>query len=80
MSTPTSISLTRTNLTRPVTHGSSVGLDEKSAQMLAGNEATIATLTKGSKALFAAWFTYVTLIWTLKGQVLGYYNKLTYVL
>lgn len=48
--------------------------------MLAGNEATIATLTKGSKALFAAWFTYVTLIWTLKGQVLGYYNKLTYVL
>lgn len=60
-----------------ITHGSSVGLDEKSAQMLAGNEATIATLTKGSKALFAAWFTYVTLIWTLKGQVLGYYNKLT---
>ncbi|KAF4304744.1 hypothetical protein GTA08_BOTSDO07672 [Botryosphaeria dothidea] len=60
-----------------ITHGSSVGLDEKSAQMLAGNEATIATLAKGSKALFAAWFTYVTLIWTLKGQVLGYYNKLT---
>ncbi|KAL1628899.1 hypothetical protein SLS54_001588 [Diplodia seriata] len=37
----------------------------------------IASLTTGSKALFAAWFTYITLIWTLKGQVLGYYNRLT---
>ncbi|GME29107.1 hypothetical protein GTA08_BOTSDO07672 [Neofusicoccum parvum] len=37
----------------------------------------IESLQKGSKALFAAWFTYVTLIWTLKGQVLGYYNRLT---
>lgn len=40
----------------------------------------IESLQKGSKALFAAWFTYVTLIWTLKGQVLGYYNRLTCVL
>ncbi|EKG17905.1 hypothetical protein MPH_04854 [Macrophomina phaseolina MS6] len=58
-----------------ITHGSFVGLNEESAQAL--DPATIESLRKGSKALFAAWFTYVSLIWTLKGQVLGYYDKLT---
>ncbi|OMP84629.1 hypothetical protein BK809_0001732 [Diplodia seriata] len=58
-----------------IVHGSFVGLNEETAQQLA--PPMIASLTTGSKALFAAWFTYITLIWTLKGQVLGYYNRLT---
>ncbi|KAK8248544.1 hypothetical protein HDK77DRAFT_231118 [Phyllosticta capitalensis] len=55
--------------------GTFVGLDEATAQRLGAEEA--ASLQAGSKALFAAWFIYVTLIWTLKGTVLGYYYRLT---
>ncbi|KAB2579088.1 uncharacterized protein LTHEOB_1559 [Lasiodiplodia theobromae] len=58
-----------------ITHGSFVGLTDETAELL--TPPVIESFTTGSKALFAAWFTYVTLIWTLKGQVLGYYNRLT---
>ncbi|KAK7524943.1 uncharacterized protein IWZ02DRAFT_489311 [Phyllosticta citriasiana] len=57
------------------TKGTFVGLDASTAQSL--SPADSSSLEKGSKALFAAWFIYVTLIWTLKGTVLGYYYRLT---
>ncbi|KAK7543972.1 uncharacterized protein J3D65DRAFT_663260 [Phyllosticta citribraziliensis] len=57
------------------TKGTFVGVDASTAQNLSTAETSL--LEKGSKALFAAWFIYVTLIWTLKGTVLGYYYRLT---
>lgn len=33
----------------------------------------------GSKWLFTGWNTYVALIWTLKGCMLFFFNRITYV-
>ncbi|KAF2086539.1 hypothetical protein K490DRAFT_5165, partial [Saccharata proteae CBS 121410] len=58
-----------------VRHGTNVGLTKETAMMLP--PPVVKSLEFGSKALFAAWFLYVTIIWTLKATVLGYYLRLT---
>ena len=58
-------------------YGSFMGLDEQSAPALTDAEAS--RLEVGSKALFAAWISYVSLIWSLKASLLCFYSRLTYV-
>ena len=59
------------------THGSLVGLTAEKANILADEEA--AMLEIGSKALFTAWLSYVSLIWCMKASLLFFYRRLTYV-
>ena len=44
--------------------GTYVGLTEETAEAL--SDAKVEEYTRGSKALFAAWLCYATLIWSLK--------------
>lgn len=55
--------------------GSFVGLNEMTANEL--TDAQVYDYTIGSKAVFTAWFTYVTLIWSLKASLLFFYSRLT---
>lgn len=50
--------------------------DDKGALLTADE---IRRLEFGSKCLLAGWNFYVTLIWTLKGCMLCFYNRITYV-
>ncbi|KAI9732442.1 MAG: hypothetical protein M1834_001650 [Cirrosporium novae-zelandiae] len=56
-------------------HGSFVGLNEQTAAAL--DEKTVKSYTIGSKALFVAWITYVSMIWCMKAVLLGLYNRIT---
>jgi hypothetical protein len=49
---------------RPGFFGTYVGLTEETAEAL--DDKTIASYTKGSKALLSAWLCYATLIWSMK--------------
>lgn len=62
---------------RTADHGAFVGLTTETANALTDEE--VKTLEIGSKALFVAWLSYVTLIWSLKASVLCFYSRLTYV-
>lgn len=59
----------------PDDYGSFVGLNEQTAAAL--SDETAARYEVGSKALFIAWISYVTLIWSLKGSLLFFYSRLT---
>ncbi|KAL3424532.1 hypothetical protein PVAG01_03813 [Phlyctema vagabunda] len=56
-------------------HGAFVGLTPETVSKLTDDE--IANMETGSKALFVAWLSYVTLIWSLKASVLCFYSRLT---
>jgi hypothetical protein len=56
-------------------YGSFVGLNEHTAAALSDEAA--ARLKIGSKALFVAWISYVTLIWSLNASLLFFYSRLT---
>lgn len=56
-------------------NGSIVGLNEETAALLSDEEA--ARIKLGSQALFVAWISYVTLIWSLKASLLVFYSRLT---
>jgi len=56
-------------------YGSFVGLNEQTAAAL--SDETAARFEIGSKALFVAWISYVTLIWSLKASLLFFYSRLT---
>jgi hypothetical protein len=60
------------------THGSLIGLTELDVAGL--TDAEISAKEIGSKALFIAWISYVSLIWSMKATVLFFYRRLTYVL
>ncbi|KAL3426655.1 hypothetical protein PVAG01_00164 [Phlyctema vagabunda] len=55
--------------------GTYVGLNEEKVRVLSDEQ--LISISQGSKALFCAWLSYICLIWSLKGAVLFYYNRLT---
>ena len=61
---------------RTAENGSFVGLTEETAAALNAEQAH--KLQVGSKALFVAWLSYTTLIWSMKGALLCFYSRLTY--
>ncbi|TVY34178.1 hypothetical protein LOCC1_G008102 [Lachnellula occidentalis] len=56
-------------------YGSNVGLNEQTAAALSDEAAS--RFKVGSKALFVAWLSYVSLIWSLKASLLFFYSRLT---
>ncbi|TVY36494.1 hypothetical protein LOCC1_G008207 [Lachnellula occidentalis] len=55
--------------------GSNVGLNKETAEAL--SDETVSRFTVGSKALFVAWLSYVSLIWSLKACLLFFYSRIT---
>ena len=55
--------------------GSFVGLNDQIAEALSNH--TAARYKVGSQALFCAWISYVSLIWSLKASLLFFYSRLT---
>ncbi|TVY34904.1 hypothetical protein LSUB1_G006825 [Lachnellula subtilissima] len=55
--------------------GSFVGLNDQTAEALSNH--TAARYKVGSQALFCAWISYVSLIWSLKASLLFFYSRLT---
>ncbi|KAI9735112.1 MAG: hypothetical protein M1834_001700 [Cirrosporium novae-zelandiae] len=55
--------------------GTFVGLNEETAEAL--DEKTVQNYTAGSKILFATWFTYLSVIWCMKGVLLSLYSRIT---
>ncbi|KAI5861005.1 hypothetical protein GGS23DRAFT_578304 [Durotheca rogersii] len=56
-------------------HGSSVGQTFESADLL--DDATVESFRIGDKLTFASWVCYICLIWSMKGIVLWYYDRMT---
>ncbi|KND90932.1 hypothetical protein TOPH_04311 [Tolypocladium ophioglossoides CBS 100239] len=56
-------------------NGTNIGITDEKGALLTEEE--ISKLEFGSKCLLAGWNFYVTLIWTLKGCMLCYYNRIT---
>ena len=61
----------------PGRYGTNIGIYDEIGATLTDDE--ISKLEFGSKCLLMGWNFYVTLIWALKGCVLCFYNRITYV-
>lgn len=56
-------------------YGSSVGLNTETAAAL--DDETVRSYQIGDKYMFSSWVSYVCLIWSFKGIILGFYTRLT---
>ncbi|KXG53247.1 uncharacterized protein PGRI_002970 [Penicillium griseofulvum] len=56
-------------------YGSNIGLNEKTAMEVPDSQ--VATLRTGSIHAFIAWLSYVFMVWSFKGVLMFFYNRLT---
>jgi hypothetical protein len=61
----------------PGLFGHNIGLNEKTAMEIPDDK--VPRIKKGSMLAFWAWIFYIALVWSLKGTLLFFYNRLTFV-